>query len=424
MLRQPAVGVMFWAWIGLMNPHRLTWGYAYTFQFAMLVAVVTFIALVVSREPRQMKGGAAAVVLFFFIAWTCLTTFFALVPDPAVAMMQRVLKIQLFTFVALYVLYKREHITWLIWVIALSIGYYSIKGGLFTIATGGSYIVWGPAESFIEDNNHLALAVVMTIPLWAYLFIIHRQRWVRIGIGAAIVLSTVSAVGSQSRGALLAIVAMSMFLWLKGRSKVLIGAVLVFVAISVVTFMPSSWETRMGTILTYEQDSSAVGRIETWRMLFNLAADRPFTGGGFEPYVQWIADTYNPSYGRIHAAHSIYFAVLGEHGFIALALFLLFWALVWRMCTQVAKATQGKPDQSWAFWLAQMIKVSLIAYLIGGAFLSLAYWDMPYFLFVAIAVARWLVFKAKPELSKPVAVDAVLDLGRGRSAIGRRNVPS
>ena len=38
-----------------------------------------------------------------------------------------------------------------------------------------------------------------------------------------------------------------------------------------------------------------------------------------------------------------------------------------------------------------MTKVSLIAYLVGGAFLNLAYWDMPYFLFVAVAVTRWLV---------------------------------
>ena len=90
----------------------------------------------------------------------------------------------------------------------------------------------------------------------------------------------------------------------------------------------------------------------------------------------------------MHAAHSIYFQVLGEHGFVALGLFLLFWALVWRMCSQVAALTQDRPDEHWAYWLAQMIKVSLVAYLVGGAFLNLAYWDVPYYLFVAVAVTR------------------------------------
>ncbi len=78
-------------------------------------------------------------------------------------------------------------------------------------------------------------------------------------------------------------------------------------------------------------------------MLWNLAVDRPFTGGGFETYQRWIFQKYNPGYDGTHAAHSIYFQVLGEHGFVALGLFLMFWALVWRMCNQVATMSRGHP---------------------------------------------------------------------------------
>ena len=109
-------------------------------------------------------------------------------------------------------------------------------------------------------------------------------------------------------------------------------------------------------------------------------------GGGFEPYAKSTYEKYSPGYDRVLAAHSIYFQVLGEHGFIALGLFLLFWALVWRMCSQVAALARDRPDTGWAYWLAQMIKVSMVAYLVGGAFLNLAYWDAPYYLFVAVAV--------------------------------------
>ena len=91
-------------------------------------------------------------------------------------MLERVLKIQLFTFVGLLVLYRRIHVIALIWVLALSIGYYGVKGGLFTLLTGGSLRVWGPADSFIMDNNALAVAVTITIPLWVYLFIVHRAK--------------------------------------------------------------------------------------------------------------------------------------------------------------------------------------------------------------------------------------------------------
>ena len=39
------------------------------------------------------------------------------------------------------------------------------------------------------------------------------------------------------------------------------------------------------------------------------------TGGGFETYSKSVFQKYNPSYDRTHAAHSIYFQVLGEHGY-------------------------------------------------------------------------------------------------------------
>jgi probable O-glycosylation ligase (exosortase A-associated) len=162
----------------------------------------------------------------------------------------------------------------------------------------------------------------------------------------------------------------------------------------------------MQTMTDPSSDQSATGRLQTWTMLFRLAVDRPFTGGGFEPYTRWIFQAYLPNFTDAHAAHSIYFQVLGEHGFIGLALFLVFWGLVWRMCSQVVAGTEGRPEEAWALWLAQMIKVSLIAYFVGGAFLNLAYWDMPYYLFVAVAVMRALLSQPKTApagLAAPVS---------------------
>jgi probable O-glycosylation ligase (exosortase A-associated) len=151
-------------------------------------------------------------------------------------------------------------------------------------------------------------------------------------------------------------------------------------------------------------------------MLLNLANDRPLTGGGFGAYSDPIYAKYNPSYtGDRYAAHSIYFQVLGEHGWVAFFLFVLFWALVWRMCRQVARLAQGQPDHHWAYWLAQMVKVSMVAYLVGGAFLNLAYWDVPYYLFVAIAITRSILRQA--EAKEPAMQIASTDTDSRASAI-------
>lgn len=397
-LRSPAIGIMSWMWLGLMNPQRLVWGFAYTLPFSMIVAAATMVGVFVTKEPRQWKGGAAAWVLLALVVWMVVTTPFALVPDRAVPMLERVLKIQFATFLALLVLHRKEHVLAGVWVIVLSIGFYAVKGGLFTLATLGNYRVWGPPESFIFDNNSLALATVMTIPLWAYLYVQHRNVWIRLAIAACMGLSTVSAIGSQSRGALLAVLAISAFLWTKGKHKLLLGIVFVALGAALLAFMPESWEARMRTIMEYSQDDSAQGRIQTWKMLFNLALDRPLIGGGFEPYQLWVFERYNPDFFTTLSAHSIYFQVLGEHGFVGLGLFLAFWVLVWRQCAWIVRSTLNDPDLRWAHWLGQLTQVSVIGYLVGGAFLNLAYWDMPYYLFVLAAVTAYNVrHRPKPE---------------------------
>lgn len=152
--------------------------------------------------------------------------------------------------------------------------------------------------------------------------------------------------------------------------------------------MPEEWEARMRTIQTYQEDASAQSRLQVWTMLANLALDRPWLGGGFLPYQAWIYEKYNPDYTIAMAAHSIYFQVLGEHGFVGLALFLGFWALAWRTCSRLERMSSGEPDLRWAYWLSRMTKVSLAGYFVGGAFLNLAYWDMPYYLFVLVGVAN------------------------------------
>ena len=121
-LRNPAVGIGYWVWLSLMNPHRGAWGFAYSFPFAFVVVVATVIGLFLTKEPRQLKGGAAAWVLLAFVMWMCFTTLFALEPDRAIKMLERVVKIMFVTFLALYTLYKREHVMWLVLISALSVG--------------------------------------------------------------------------------------------------------------------------------------------------------------------------------------------------------------------------------------------------------------------------------------------------------------
>jgi len=389
MLKRPWLGVIMWVWLSVMNPHRLTFGFAYNLQFALATAVVTFLGLLMTKDDRRLPLSPPIVLLFFFTLWMCVTSLTAIHPDDVGGMWGRVMKIMLMTFVAASLIHTRKHINCVIWAICFSLAFFGAKGGLFTLAHGGSFIVWGPEGSFIEGNNELALALVMVIPLMRYVQIGMTKKWQRHGMTAIMLLCAFSAIGSHSRGALLAIAAMAGSFWWKSRNKVVMAIALVAASIAIVTFMPAEWFARMHTIETYDQDSSAMGRINAWWMAFNVAKAN-FFGGGFEIYDPEVFARYAPDPLDIHAAHSIYFQILGEHGFIGLFLFIAIGASTWAAASGAKKAAKGRPDLVWLVTLMDMVKVSMIGYGVGGAFLSLAYFDVPYYLLVVVVAARVL----------------------------------
>jgi putative inorganic carbon (hco3(-)) transporter len=390
-LRRPYIGVLMWCWISVMNPHRLSYGFAYDFPFAALVAGVTLVGLVLTKDPKRLPLTPIMVTLFAFTAWMGVTTMFAFYFDNSLVMLNRVSKTMLMTAVLVMLIKSQEQLRLLVWVLAGSIAYYGMKGGVFTILTGGSSIVWGPSGSYIEGNNEVALAFITIIPMMFYLFLTEPNKWVKRGLVGGMVLCAFAALGSYSRGALVGIAAMLFFLWLKSSKKAIMGVALILLVPVAITFMPDKWTARMETINTYQEDSSAMGRINAWWMAYNLAKDRPLVGGGYDIWTGTIFQLYAPDPADPHAAHSIYFQALGEHGFVGLGLYLLLAFLTFKKAMWIVRNTEKRDDLRWAAHLATMIQVSLIGFGVGGAFLSLLYYDVPYYLMGIIVVVGTIV---------------------------------
>lgn len=407
--RRPHYGIYLWSWLAYMNPHRLCWGFAYTFPFALIVAIVTLLSFALSKEPKRIPWTAEIVVLLLFNAWMVFCNLFAFYPDFAWTEWNKVWKIQLMTLVTIMLITDRQRLHWLVWVIALSLGFYGIKGGIFTIAHGGVYQVRGPLGTFIGGNNEIALALVITVPLIRYLHLQATQNWVRWGLAAAMVLTGVAAIGSQSRGALLAMLCMGAFLWLKSRGKIITG-IYMAVAITIMAMvMPQQWYDRMNTIQTYQQDDSAMGRINAWYTAYAVAKDR-ITGGGLDMFKPATFRHYAPDPNNIHDVHSIYFEVMGELGFIGFALFAVLGLLAWWRASKVIKRCKKNPQDKWAVDLASMTQVSLFGYAAGGAFLGLAFFDLYYHLIAIIVILH--------VLTQRQAVAQIAQTGRGQSGPG------
>lgn len=387
--KHPVVGAYLWAWLSLMNPHKLTYGFAFRLPFAQAAAAVTLVMVVATKRKQGLPFTGVVGFLGALVLWMSFTSLFAMAtPEDVLERWIYIIKMVLMLVVTWMLVTDAKQLRILIWIVTFSVCFFGVKGGVWTVLTGGGGRVWGPPGGMLEENNSLAVALVMLTPMLYYLRQTETNKWLRRLLLVSMVTVVFSILGSQSRGALLALVSMALFLGLKGkypvRSSLLIGLG-VLIAIS---FMPDTWARRMETINTYEQDGSAMSRIWTWTTLWNAALDRPLVGVGFRADNLAVFSRYAPLdghfavfFGQVFVAHSIYLQMLGEHGFVGLFLFLSLGVVTWFSASKIASQCKDYPEfSSWMPLLMRMVQVSLIGYAAGGAFLSLAYLDLPYYI--------------------------------------------
>lgn len=386
-LLQPHVGVLLFYWISLMNPHRLAWGFASDFQYAFIIALVTIAAWLFSKERKAIPLTSPTILLALLWLWMSLTTLNALSPAQAYLKWELISKILLMTFVMIPIMQSRTRLHALIWVIVGSLGYYGVKGGGFSIQTGGIYQVVGPPETFIGDNNAMALALDMVLPLMWYLRLSSRSALIRHGLLVAIGLTALAVVTTYSRGGFLGLAIVVAAALVRSRHRVALGLGVAAMVVAMQSFLPGQWFDRMNSISTYEADASSQIRLSMWKMAVEIARDRPLLGGGFKVFIDTaVYPRYNPDMSEFHDVHSIYFEMLGEHGVVGFALFFALGAATLWQLTWIRRQTRKRDELKWAYDMASMIFVSLVGYAVAGAFLTLATFDL-YYLLIGVTVA-------------------------------------
>ena len=408
-LKEPWIGILGWTLVSLMSPHE-QWGSATaTWPMGMALAIATLLGFVVTKEKSNPFTSAGPWLVLLFSAWITITLPASIFFDLSYPLWLRTIKIFFMLFITLALINTRKKLDLFIWVNVLALAFYGIKGGIFTIVTGGNHRVWGPG-GFIDGNNEVALAVITVIPLMRYLQTQMKSTRAIMAMTVAMALCVIMALGSYSRGALLGVAAMGAFFWLKGDKKLLWGVLIVGMSAVALSLMPEQWWARMNTIDSYQGDSSAQGRINAWWMAFNLAKDR-FLGGGFMIWTGAVFQMYAPVPDDPHAAHSIYFQVLGEHGFMGLFIFLSIGVATWISARWLIKAGRTDPQFRFAASLGPMVQVSMIGYAVTGAFLSLAYFDLPYNVMVMAAVAQRIVRQEQAAAAGERSATAVAHSG-------------
>ncbi len=405
----PWIGVLVWSWIGYMNPHRLTFGFAYDMPFGLIAALTTLAGLLFSRERKRLPRGPEVALVLGLWAWFTVTAVFAIHPELAWDKWQQVSKILLMTMVTMVLFRDASRLKWLVWTIAASLGFYGVQSALGALASGFQQGYAYPPDSFIADNNDMALALNMTLPLLWFLARDTKHRWVSFGLRAAFVLTILGIVTTYSRGGFVGLCAVLIVLLMKAKRRGIAAMLLLATVTVAVAVMPDALTSRIGTIASYEEDESAQNRLRAWAVAIQVALDSPIVGGGFRVFEPDVWERYDPDIPRAWTAHSIYLQVVAEHGFVGLGIFLTLLGVSYLGArrVRVRAATLGELRLS---DLASMVQASLVGYMVSGAFASRADFDLFYHLVAMIAVMQVLVTRAaesaSPEGAEPASASS------------------
>jgi len=412
--RTPSAGVLGWAWLTLMTPQKLIWGFLSTVPLNLILAIATLTMVVFTKDKKPLPFNTVTVLWFLFIVLMTISTIFALSPATSWEIWNRTIKIMLLGVLVPVLMTTPRRIHALIWICVICLGYFGVKGGIFTLITGSGSHVLGPPSSQIADNNNLALALVMSLPLMNYLRVRTGSKLARTGLLLGMVGTTFGIMGTFSRGGFIGLGVMAGYLWWKSSRRFALAVGTLAVVVPTYLLMPSSWFDRMGTLKDASSQTTFLTRYDAWIVNLNVALARPLTGGGFSSsedgdvyrhYSYGKSFYLDPQTGRTggHAAHSIYFQVLGDHGFLGFGLYFALQLSVLVLLGRTRKAARKIADMVWATDLIAMIQVSYLAFFVSGAALSMAYYDLIY-LFIGIALTLDQMVKAYQK--NPAAVVA------------------
>jgi putative inorganic carbon (hco3(-)) transporter len=199
---------------------------------------------------------------------------------------------------------------------------------------------------------------------------------------------------TYSRASAITLAVVLMALIMKHRFAVPLFLMAVITVMLASPLIPRRWFNRQQSTLTYEEDGSAMSRIENWKFCWLVAVNNPLVGVGFEfqrrPVFEKYAPQFLQKFGRAFNTHNIYLAILASHGFPSLAIFLGMIGFSVMSCRRIKHAVRGRPDLKWLDAYSDIVQVSVLAFLLNGTFVNMEYFDMPYHL-VAVTASMKVV---------------------------------
>jgi probable O-glycosylation ligase (exosortase A-associated) len=401
----PFVFSLGYVWVDMFTPQDVSW-YLSNVPVALIMGGAAFASYFLFDRESPPRLSAITLLTLAMAGWVTLTTTWAVAPDAAWTKWDWAFKTVAFSAFMPYVFRTRVQIEAFLQIYMFSAFIYIFPSGIKTVISGGGYgmqfgVVGG--NSGLAEGSTLAGLSINLVPLLIYtskysVIIKSGLRWI-VYLSYAL-LCLVAAVGTFARTGIIGFAVLSASFWIQTRRKVLVGVMLLLAAASAAYFVSDKWTERMSTIETFQKENSALGRILVWQWTIDFVREHP-EGGGFSVYVTDrielpSSDPEKPGTVVIGKAfHSIWFEVLGEHGFPGIAIFL---GLI--LCSLLALRrtivlTRGVAELEWCHDLAKALVTSLLVMCACGSFIGVAFQPYIWYLFATANCLRQYVHRVQ-----------------------------
>jgi len=250
-------------------------------------------------------------------------------------------------------------------------------------------------SNFLGDENDVALAMILILPLAVYLFRQSRSLRARLFWGAGSVAIFLAVLFTFSRGGFVGLVAMMIYWVATSRSKAkAIGGVILAGALVFAVASPQYW-ARVETVTDIES-GTAQKRRNYWAAARRMFYDSPIWGVGGNNFGVLLPEygiEFKPEKRRTHwgrASHSMYFDLLAEFGLLGVLLIgsVLLWNF--RDLRHVMRLTKQGACSASIGELANSLRLSWVGFLVPAAFLSVLQYPHLYYLTALTVVAHRL----------------------------------
>ncbi len=187
------------------------------------------------------------------------------------------------------------------------------------IQRGFGFASWGAtgAPGWFHNSGEFGIQMCIFLPLTLYLIAGLRSYWVkwkRMLVMVLPVTAVMSVVATNSRGALVGVAGVGLWMLLRTRYRVRALVSIAVVSLLVYQIMPQESRDRFSNMGT---DDTSESRKTYWRHGIEIYKAHPVSGIGYENWAEY----YQSHYGRTTLPHNIFIqaaAELGSVGLVAL----------------------------------------------------------------------------------------------------------